>query len=82
MEPGSALNWLLAVAMLGGAAMVAITGRATFRGGMVIDRVAEPVRFWIFVIGSGFVGLWLLVRAMLHFSERPEVAIDIANRLA
>ncbi|MDF0546549.1 hypothetical protein PX699_29775 [Sphingobium sp. H39-3-25] len=66
MEPGSALNWLLAVAMLGGAIIIAMTGTATFRGGMVIDRAAEPVRFWIFVIASGFVGAWLLVHAVFY----------------
>jgi hypothetical protein len=67
MEPGSTFNWVMAVAMLGSAMCVGLAGRVSLRGGEILDRDDGPVRFWLFVIGCGIVGVALLAQAIFHF---------------
>jgi len=67
MESGTPLNWLLAVAMLGFAILAWMTGRVTLRGGwIIIDRAEQPTRFWMHVIGSGFLGVLLFAKAIFR----------------
>ena len=67
MTPGSAFNWIIATVMLATTFFTALAGRVTLRGGCIIDRDVEPVRFWMFVAACGIAAGGLFAQAVLHF---------------
>lgn len=65
MEPGSPLNWILAIAMLATALFGGLARRITLRGGEVIDGDTHPRYFWMFIGSCAIVGIALLIQAVL-----------------
>lgn len=65
MEPGSPLNWILAIAMLATALFGGLARRITLRGGEIIDGDTYPRYFRMFIGSCGIVGIVLLIQAVL-----------------
>ena len=66
MEPGGALNWTLAAAMLATALFAGLARRITFRDGSTIDGDTHPRALWMFVGGCAVGGIALLIQAMFN----------------
>lgn len=66
MEPGGALNWILAAALLATTLFGGLAQRITLRDGSIIDGDSNPRKFWMFVGGCGLVGFVLLIQALLN----------------